>query len=65
MTIKEIRALTGLTQAKFGERYGIPKRTIQNWESSVEKKNHHKCPVYVEKLLERVVKEDYKRVDHE
>lgn len=33
-TIKELRALTGLTQSEFGKRLGgIPLRTIQNWES--------------------------------
>lgn len=54
MTIKEIRSLTGLSQAKFGEKYGIPKRTIEEWEA-----DRRKPPEYVIKLLERVVKEDY------
>ena len=54
MTIKEIRALTGLSQVKFGEKYGIPRRTIEDWEAGV---NHP--PTYVIELLERAVKEDY------
>ena len=30
MEIKEIRALTGLSQANFGKKYNIPVRTIQD-----------------------------------
>lgn len=33
MTVKELRAKTGLTQTKFGELFHIPLRTIQNWEN--------------------------------
>lgn len=33
MTVAEIRATTGLSQGKFGERFCIPMRTIQNWEA--------------------------------
>lgn len=52
MSIKEIRALTGLSQSKFAERYGISVRTLQGWESG------KKCPEYFLNLLERVVRED-------
>ena len=54
MTIKEIRKRTGLSQARFGEKYNIPKRTIEDWES--EKRTP---PKYVAALLERAVKEDF------
>ena len=54
MTIKEIRALTGLSQTKFAEKYEIPRRTIECWEAE-----QRKPPEYVMKLLERCVKEDY------
>ena len=54
MTIKEIRTLTGLSQTKFGNLYGIPLRTIQDWEAGARKP-----PEYVVALLERVVKEDF------
>ena len=37
MEIKEIRTLTGLSQANFGKKYNIPVRTIQDWET--EKRN--------------------------
>ena len=53
MTVKEIRSLTGLSQAKFAERYNIPRRTIENWESGTTK-----CPDYVVELLEFRVKYD-------
>lgn len=50
----EIRTLSGLTQQAFSEKYGIPKRSIENWEGG--KRNP---PEYVIKLLERIVKEDF------
>lgn len=53
MTIKEIREKSGLSQAKFSETYDIPVRSIQNWESG-----KRKCPVYLEKLLEKAVMDD-------
>lgn len=53
MTIKEIRDLTGLSQAKFAEKYNIPKRTIESWESEIRK-----CSDYVVELLEFRVKAD-------
>ena len=55
MTIKEIRALTGLSQNQFGAKYGIPARTIQDWEGG-----RRNPPPYVVSLLERVVREDIK-----
>ena len=54
MTIKEIRSITGLSQAKFGAEYEIPKRTIEDWETG-----RRKPPEYLLKLLERAVREDF------
>ena len=54
MTIKEIRALTGLSQRKFCDRYNIPRRTLEDWEAGISNP-----PTYVIELLERTVKEDY------
>ena len=51
MTIKEIRAMTGLSQARFAEKYGIPKRTIESWEAG-----DRNPPPYVIKLLDRVIR---------
>ena len=59
MTVKEIRMLTGLSQAEFGNRYGIPVNTIKNWEAHSDSKNHRECPPYVNQLLERVVRYEY------
>lgn len=54
LDLHEIRALSGLTQQAFSEKYKIPKRTIENWEGG--KRNP---PEYVILLLERAVKEDF------
>ena len=53
--IRELRKLAGLSQTAFGELYGIPMRTIQNWEKGVSE-----APGYVIGLLERAVREDFK-----
>lgn len=53
--VKDIRAVTGLSQAKFAEFYGIPKRTVENWEEGKSR-----APEYVLRLLERAVREDFK-----
>ena len=56
MSIKEIRALTGLSQVKFCEKYNIPRRTLEEWESG-----NNKPAEYLVALLERVVKEDMEK----
>lgn len=56
MTIKELREVTGLTQQKFAEKYHIPKRTLENWESGSRKASE--TILY---LLERAVKEDMEK----
>ena len=59
LSIKQIRALSGLSQVKFGQKYGIPRRTIESWECDKENPNYRPCPDYVRRLLERVVKVDF------
>lgn len=54
MEVKELRMLSGLSQQAFSEKYGIPKRSIENWESG-----KRTPPEYVISLLARVVKEDF------
>lgn len=54
MSIKEMRKLLNETQPEFSEHYGIPYRTIQNWETG-----SRIPPDYVLALLERCVLEDY------
>lgn len=50
MQVKEIRKLTGLSQAAFSEKYKIAKRNIENWETG-----KRKPPDHIPYLLERVV----------
>ena len=54
-----IRKMSGLTQDGFSKKYGIPKRSIENWEAASDTA-YREPPQYLLKLLERVVKEDYK-----
>lgn len=44
--LKAERKLAGLTQAQMAEEFGIPKRTIENWESGTRT-----APEYVERLI--------------
>lgn len=52
--ILQIRKRTGLSQAKFCEKYEIPKRTLENWEQG-----SRECPEYLVKLLDRAVGDDF------
>ena len=51
---REIVAQTGLSLAKFAERYEIPLRSVENWSGG-----QRTAPDYVIKLLARVVAEDF------
>ena len=51
---REIVAQTGLSLAKFAERYEIPLRSVENWIGG-----QRTAPDYVIKLLARVVAEDF------
>ena len=53
MTIKEIRALTGLSQQKFGDLLHIPKRTLQDWEQELRVP-----PAYIVELIEYKLKNE-------
>lgn len=50
MTIKELRATTGLTQKEFGNKFNIPTMSISNWEQGA-------CnpPKYIPEMMERIV----------
>ena len=52
--IKELREKYELTQAKLSELYGIPKRSIENWEAGCRKP-----PEYVVTLLEKCLEVDF------
>lgn len=47
MTIKSLRAASGMTQQAFADYFGIPKRTIENWEGG-----QRKCPAYLLELMQ-------------
>lgn len=47
MTFKELRKLSGMTQKAFSEYFGIPRRTIEDWET--EKR---KCSPYLLDLMQ-------------
>jgi DNA-binding transcriptional regulator YiaG len=52
--VKELREKYQLTQAKLSELYGIPKRSIENWEAG-----SRKPPEYVVNLLEKALEADF------
>ena len=45
-----------MSQTKFGEYFGIPMRTIQNWEN--ESSNRRECPKYLCDLMEYKLKKE-------
>ena len=51
--IKALRTMTGLSQTAFGKKYGIPMRTVQNWENGT-----NEAPEYVVGMLEQIVLEN-------
>jgi putative transcriptional regulator len=53
--VKRIRAASGLSQAAFAKAYGIPRRTLENWESGA-----NAAPEYVVKLLAYAVEGENK-----
>lgn len=46
IAVKALRAETGLSQVAFAKKLGIPRRTIENWESGVSAP-----PPYVVELI--------------
>lgn len=56
VSVSDLRSLIGLSRSEFSRRYGIPIRTLEDWEA-----NRRTPPEYVISLLERVVKEDVKK----
>lgn len=52
-TIKDMRRALGMTQAEFAAALGIPRRSVQNWETEVSTP-----PAYVVELLRFRVEHD-------
>ena len=60
-TIKELLECSGMTRTQFAEYFGIPYRTIQDWELG-----NRKCLDYVLKLIEyKLINEGLIRADME
>lgn len=53
--VRELRKETGLSQPKFGAKYGIPANTIRTWEYG-----HAAPPAYLLRALSLIVREDLK-----
>ena len=56
MIIRDLRAMTKMTQQQFADYFEIPSyRTIQNWEGG-----QRKCPPHLEKLIQyKLIKEGF------
>lgn len=51
---QELRNATGMSQTRFAEYFGIPRRTVQNWDLGLRQ-----CPDYLIDLMEyKLRKED-------
>ncbi len=59
VSISELRSLAGISRPEFSRRYGVPIRTLEDWEAG-----RRTPPKYVISLLERVVKEDIKKEEN-
>lgn len=46
MTCKELRQAAGMTQKAFAEYFGIPKRSVENWDAEIRQ-----CPDYLLELM--------------
>lgn len=47
--IKGMRSMTGMSRPAFADRYGIPVRTIENWEATGASSRN--CPDYLKMLI--------------
>ncbi|MBO5789552.1 MAG: helix-turn-helix domain-containing protein [Clostridia bacterium] len=57
MTFKELRQQSGMTQQQFAEYFGIPKRTVEDWERGVRKCNDYLLDLMEYKLRnENIIK---------
>ena len=50
MNVKEMRAMTGLSQSQFAAKFNIPTGTFQAWEQG-----RQKPPAYVTSMMERIL----------
>ena len=53
MTIQEFIKSSGMTHKQLSERFGIPKRTIEDWSRGARK-----CPEYVVRMMAELLEKD-------
>lgn len=46
LTVKTLREASGMTQKAFAEYFGVPYRTVQDWNAGISK-----CPAYLLDLM--------------
>ena len=51
LDVKELRQSTGMSQSKLAEYFGIPVRTLQDWEQG-----KRRPPEYIPKMMQRLLK---------
>lgn len=56
MTIKELRKMSGFTQAEFAEYFKVSLDAVKSWESNPESNRYRKCPDSTLALLEVAVR---------
>ena len=58
--IKELRKKTGLSQSKFSAKFGIPVRTLQQWEQGISAPPEYlvRMMAYIMQLEENGQKQD-------
>lgn len=63
MTIQEFIRTSGMTHKQLSERFGIPKRTIEDWSRGARK-----CPDYVVRMMEELtmkkIRSEFYRLQH-
>ncbi len=57
--IKELRKKTGLSQSKFSAKFGIPVRTLQQWEQGISAP-----PEYLIRMMAYIMQLEEKRDDN-
>lgn len=50
MTIQYLIKASGMTHRQLSERFGIPRRTIENWSTGIRK-----CPPYVVGMMSEIL----------
>jgi len=53
MTVKEFIKSSGMTHKQLSERFGIPRRTIEDWSRGVRN-----CPDYVVSMMKEILEKD-------